>query len=166
MGFEVSARYGRIPPVPGASTVLLVEDSPSDAMLFLTALTENGVKPQLFVATDGEEAILLLGEIDHTLVPCPDLIVLDLELPKKNGFEVLRRVRESKKCGHKPVVMLSSADGAAERAEAQRLGATTYFRKPVDVDHLVEIGKQLKALLPEEAVHETISSAPNRPDRR
>jgi two-component system, chemotaxis family, response regulator Rcp1 len=150
MPFEWSFQgrdFGRIPPIPGGTTVLLVEDSPHDVMLFQTALSENGVQPQLFVASDGEEAFLLLEEIDQTVIPCPDLIALDLDLPKKTGFEVLKRVRESKKCEDKPVVILSTTDGVAERSEAQRLGATTYFVKPFNVNDLLKIGKHLRTLL-------------------
>lgn len=141
------ADYGRIATVPGTAVVLLVEDSASDVFLFREALIQNGIKPQLFVAEDGDEAIVLLEEIDHSQIACPDLIVLDLNLPKKTGFDVLQRVRLSPKCGRKPVVMLTSSDTARERNAAARLGITSYMKKPADLGEFIEIGERLKKVL-------------------
>jgi CheY-like chemotaxis protein len=139
--------YGRVEPVPGMVVVLLVEDNTPDVLLLREALVQHGLKAQLFVAKDGEEAILLMDEIDDTLIPCPELIVLDLNLPRKTGFEVLERIRLSPKCGRKPVVILSSADSAREREAAARLGVTFYLKKPDDLQEYMKIGEQIKRVL-------------------
>jgi CheY-like chemotaxis protein len=148
MGFAFGrADYGRIETIPGAAVVLLVEDSPPDVYLFRAALNQHGITPQLLLAQDGDEAILLLDKIDRSQIACPDGIVLDLNLPKKTGFDVLRRVRLSPKCGHKPIVMLSSSDTARDRDTAARLGVTSYLRKPADLEEFIEIGGKLKSVL-------------------
>ena len=76
------APYGRLENPAGMLVVLLAEDNEADVFLIRQALADHGVNAQLFVAADGEEAILLMDEIDNTLLPCPELIVLDLNLPK------------------------------------------------------------------------------------
>jgi CheY-like chemotaxis protein len=127
--------------------VLLVEDSASDVYLFREALKEQGVEPPLFVATDGEEAFQLLERIDDSQIPCPKLIVLDLNLPKRSGFEVLSRVRRSFRCRRTPVVILSSSDTGKERELAGSLGVTAYIKKPSRLQEFMEVGKQIRALL-------------------
>jgi len=141
------SEYRRISPATGKVPVLLVEDNAGDVLLLRQTLTEHRVNSQIFVATNGEEAIRLLDEIDETLLPCPELIILDLNLPRKTGFDVLRRVRSSPQCDRKPVVILSSTDGANLRAEAARFGVACYIRKPWDLEGYMEIGRQLKAIL-------------------
>jgi CheY-like chemotaxis protein len=142
------AHYGRIETPAGMLVVLLAEDNEADVFLIRLALLDHGVNPHLFVAADGDEAILLMDEIDHTLLPCPGLIVLDLNLPKRNGFDVLRRIKLSPKCAEIPVVMLSSSDTRKEREEAARLGAASYLKKPSDLGEFLKMGEQIKKALP------------------
>jgi DNA-binding response OmpR family regulator len=127
--------------------LLLVEDNPADVLLLMTALSEIGLSPELQVVTDGEQAIKYIEGIDRDDKDCPDMFVLDLNLPKRNGLEVLRSIRASKNCRKTPVVMLSSEDSSRDRAEAKRLGATTYIKKALSVDGLLEIGSKLQVLL-------------------
>lgn len=128
--------------------MLLVEDNQGDVLLFRQALADHGVNAQLFVAPDGDEAIALIDDIDRSVVPCPELIVLDLNLPKKSGFDVLRRVKLSPKCREIPVIMFSSSDTQKERDEAIRLGAACYLKKPSDLEEFMKIGEQIKSVLP------------------
>lgn len=127
--------------------IVVVDDSPADAWLIGRTLRENGVDPRLFVAKDGDEAFGLFDLIDATQLPCPQLVVLDLNLPGKDGFEVLRRVRLSPLLQAKPVVICSSSNAAADRVEAARLGATLYVRKPLDLKELLDIGRKLAQIL-------------------
>lgn len=145
-----SQNYDQVQSVPGLCRLLMVEDNSGDVGLLQIALRQHGLKPQLFVATDGHEACLLLDRIDDGILPCPDLIVVDLNLPKRNGFEVLQRVRASNKCGDKPVVILSSSDSPAEREKASRFGVTLYLKKPFTLPELEDVGKLLKHLWPKE----------------
>jgi CheY-like chemotaxis protein len=129
-------------------TMLLVEDNPADVMLLETALSQYDLSPELLVVTDGEQAIKFVEDIDRTGKTCPDLFVLDLNLPKRSGLEVLQKIRSSRSCAETPVAMLSSQDGGPDRAEAKRLGATAYLKKALDFHDLLEIGRKLQALLP------------------
>jgi chemotaxis family two-component system response regulator Rcp1 len=127
--------------------VLLAEDNSGDVHLFRQAFTDHGVNPHLVVASDGGEAMLLMDQIDDGLIPCPALIVLDLNLPKRNGFDVLKRVKVSPKCCNTTVIILSSSDSKKERDEASRLGAARYLKKPSDLDEFEKVGDQLISAL-------------------
>jgi CheY-like chemotaxis protein len=140
--------YSRLAARSGHTTIILVEDNPADILLLREALASHQVKSAIFIAHDGDEAIRFLDEIDRTPLPCPDMIILDLNLPRKSGFEVLQRVRSSAKCSKKPVVILSSSEAARDREQAARLGASCYIRKPSSLDDFMAIGGQLKAMLP------------------
>jgi DNA-binding response OmpR family regulator len=139
--------YNRTEYEPGHARILLVEDNPADVFLVREALAWNDIKSQLFVVRDGDEAIRLVQEIERTQSPCPDLVVLDVNLPRKSGFDVLRRVRASVKCGVAPVAILTSSEAPADRAEAARLGASSYIRKPSNLRDFMSIGEKLKAIL-------------------
>jgi CheY-like chemotaxis protein len=129
-------------------TLLLVEDNDADVFLLQMALLEGEVAAQLFVATDGAEALILADEIDCSAVPCPDLVVLDLNLPKVSGLRVLERLRASPKCRDTPVAILSTCPLPSERREAARLGANLILQKPMKLEGFSEIAAELKTLLP------------------
>jgi CheY-like chemotaxis protein len=128
-------------------TLLLVEDNEADVFLLQMALLEGKVSAQLFVATDGAEALTLADEIDCAAMPCPDLVVLDLNLPKVSGLRVLERLRVSPKCRETPVAILSTCPLPSERREAARLGADVVLEKPMELEGFSEIAAELKALL-------------------
>jgi CheY-like chemotaxis protein len=128
-------------------TLLLVEDNLADVLLLETALLEYDLSPELFVVTDGEQAIAYMEDIDRAGKTCPDLFVPDLNLPKRSGLEVLQKIRSSRNCAETPVVVLSSQDSSQNREEAKRLGATAYLKKALDFHDLLEIGSKLQALL-------------------
>ena len=139
--------YSRVPDQPGHARILLVEDNPADVFLVREALAWNDITSHLFVVRDGDEAVRLVQEIERTQSPCPDLVVLDVNLPRKSGFEVLRRVRASIKCGVAPVAILTSSEAPADRAEAARLGASSYIQKPSNLRDFMSVGEKLKAIL-------------------
>jgi two-component system, response regulator len=128
--------------------VLLVEDNPGDVMLILRALKKNGVKNEVIVARDGVEALdYLFGTgiyagRDTTVMP--QLILLDLRLPKVDGLEVLRRVREDERTKLLPVVVLTSSRDDQDLVEGYGLHANSYVCKPVGFERFVEAVRQLK----------------------
>ena len=128
-------------------SILLVEDNPGDANLVREALLEHGVQGELLVAGDGETAIRLIDDLDRDATGCPDLVVLDLNLPKRPGREVLEHMRASSACRHIPVVILSSSDSERDREETARLGATKYLKKPARLDDFLKLGRVFRDML-------------------
>jgi chemotaxis family two-component system response regulator Rcp1 len=131
-----------------AGGIVLVEDNFGDVGLVRSALVEHGIKSQLTVFRDGQEALEFIDQVDTGSSSCPDLVILDLNLPKVNGREVLKRIRLSPVFGDIPVVILSSSDAGKDRQETAALGASRYIRKPSTLDDFLKIGGTLKAFLP------------------
>jgi len=131
-----------------APFVLLVEDSPADIYIVRESLKKHMKEVNLQVLNDGEKAFALIeaAEADDS-APSPALLILDLNLPKRSGQEILRRVRKSSKLGRIPVVIFTSSDSPADRAETTKLGATAYFRKPADLEEFMCIGKVVQSVL-------------------
>jgi CheY-like chemotaxis protein len=128
--------------------VLLVEDSPADIYIVRESLKKHMKEINLQVLNDGEKAFALIeaAEADES-APSPALLILDLNLPKRSGQEILRRIRQSSKLGRIPVVIFTSSDSPSDRAETTRLGATAYFRKPADLEEFMCIGKVVQSVL-------------------
>ena len=123
------------------SKILLVEDNPKDEALTLRALRKHQVSNTITVAHDGAEALdYLLGPAAR---PLPELVLLDLKLPKVDGLEVLRRIRADERTRMLPVVILTSSIEEKDLATGYRLGANSYVRKPVDFTQFVEAVRQL-----------------------
>lgn len=127
--------------------ILLVEDSADDELLTIRALKKNKLLNEVFVAHDGAEALAFLfgdgkqgGGGDGRL---PELILLDLNLPKVNGLEVLRRIRADDRTKMLPVVILTTSDEDRDRVESYMLGANSYIRKPVDFEQFSSAVQQL-----------------------
>jgi CheY-like chemotaxis protein len=126
------------------ATILLGEDNPADVYLIRQALQEHGVKYTLEVASHGGEMIAALTKQREQL---PDLIILDLNLPRYDGLEVLRTVRDNSALEGIPVVILTSSDSPRDRVAASEFGANCYIRKPSKLDDFMAIGKVLRSLL-------------------
>jgi two-component system response regulator len=122
--------------------VLLVEDNASDQELTLRALKRKNLCNRIHVVGDGAEALDFLfcrGEYsDRTLADIPKVVLLDIKLPKVNGIEVLKQVKESKELKFLPVVMLTSSKESPDVQECYRLGANSYIVKPVDFDKFTQ----------------------------
>ena len=132
--------------------VLLVEDSPADVFLVRRAMQESGGNFQLEVADDGEKAIRILERVDAgTDTKAPDILVLDVNVPRKTGNEVLEWLRRSPRHGKIPVVMISSSDSPDDRRRALELGATEYFRKPSTLAEFMQLGKLVRRLCAQSA---------------
>ncbi|HET7456784.1 MAG TPA: response regulator [Gemmatimonadaceae bacterium] len=127
--------------------VLLVEDNADDAQLALAALRGNRIVNEVVLARDGEEARdYLFGLGTHSgrnATDCPQLVLLDLKLPKIDGLDVLRRIRADERTRHTPVVVLTSSDEEEDLVRSYRLGANSYVRKPIDFERFLDAIKQL-----------------------
>jgi two-component system response regulator len=127
--------------------ILLVEDNPDDEVLTLRALARNNIGNEVVVAHDGEEALewlLCTGRYTHRDPrQQPALVLLDLQLPKVEGLEVLRRIREHPDTKLVPVVILTSSREEQDRLQGYTNGANSYVRKPIDFAHFVEAVRQV-----------------------
>ena len=127
--------------------ILLVEDNPDDETLTLRALSKSNILNEIVVARDGAEALdYLFGTGDHagrdTLIQ-PQLILLDLKLPKIDGLEVLKRLRADSRTALLPVTILTTSNEERDVVTSYQLGVNSYVRKPVDFDSFIEAVRQL-----------------------
>jgi CheY-like chemotaxis protein len=127
--------------------MLLVEDNPDDRDLTLMALSKSNIANEVVVACDGEEALeLLFGDGPNSFAArniLPAVILLDLKLPKVDGHEVLRKIRQTERTRMMPVVILTSSDEEKDLIESYSLGCNSYVRKPVEFDTFVEATRQM-----------------------
>jgi two-component system, response regulator len=128
-------------------SILLVEDNPDDEALTLRAFRKNNVTSEVVVVRDGAEALdYLFGTgayANREATILPQVIILDLRLPKIDGLEVLRRIRATAQTKLLPVVILTSSNEERDRLESYDLGANSYVRKPVDFAALIDAVRQL-----------------------
>lgn len=117
--------------------IFLAEDNPADVYLIREALEEKRLDHHLSVVEDGEKAATYLSSLGSGQ-PCPDIILLDLNMPKQDGDELLRQVRAHPECGSKPVIVMSASDSPKDHAMIASLGAT-FFKKPADLDQFCQI---------------------------
>lgn len=127
--------------------VLLVEDNPDDEALTLRALRKHNLANEIVVARDGQEALdYLFGEGSYSgrdTSVLPQVILLDLKLPKVDGLQVLERLRADPRTHHVPVVVLTSSAEEKDLIRSYDLGANSYVRKPVDFEQFLEAARQL-----------------------
>ena len=128
-----------VPPIE----IMLIEDNAADVRLTVEALKEARVANRLHVARDGVEAIRMLTEPGPT-TPRPDLILLDLNLPRKDGREVLKEIRRDDALRHIPVVILSTSQAEQDILHSYRLGANAFITKPVEIDQFFEAMRSLE----------------------
>lgn len=129
------------------SEILLAEDNPADVYLIREALSEHGVDYQMRVVSDGRDLLrIITGEERSAETKNLELIILDLNLPRHDGIEILERLRETK-LAHVPVVVLTSSDSPRDRQLATRLGAARFLRKPSGLEQFMSLGAIFKDLL-------------------
>ena len=146
--------------------LLLVDDSPSDVRLMQEALKGSPARFDMAVASDGVEASEYLERVKLGQVRQPDIVILDLNLPKKNGREVLLEMKSSPSFRHIPVLIMTSSNADEDVHQAYKLNANCYITKPgtlgeyMDVVHAIEEFWCCTATLPETTAHSATASSP------
>jgi CheY-like chemotaxis protein len=134
--------------VDNVSRILVVEDNDADVYLFRKALETVDLRFELTVVQDGADALAFIrGEGRYSARSVPDLVVLDLNLPKDGGIQVLLAIRERETFSNVPVAVVSSSASPQDRDETGKLGVDRYIRKPSDLEEFLKIGQILKELL-------------------
>lgn len=128
-----------------AIEILLVEDSPGDIRLTQEALKDSKLRNNLHIARDGVAAMAFLRrEGEYSDVPVPDIILLDLNLPRKDGREVLAEIKQDEWLRHIPVVILTTSSDEQDILHIYNLHANCYITKPVDLNRFIEIVKSVE----------------------
>ena len=126
--------------------ILLVEDNPGDARLALEALKDNKIRNELYTVEDGVEAMNFLRKKGkYSRMPRPDLILLDLNLPKKDGREVLAEIKEDDGLKAIPVVVLTISKAEEDILKSYNLHANCYITKPLDLKQFIKVVKSIKS---------------------
>ena len=133
-------------PAAAPIEILLVEDSPGDVRLTQEALTEGKIRNNLYVVGDGVEALAFLHrEAPFAEMPRPDLILLDLNLPRMGGIEVLRHIKTNENLKRIPVVVLTTSNAEQDIVKSYSLHANCYITKPVDFERFIEVVKHIQS---------------------
>ncbi len=131
-------------PPPSPVVVLLVEDDPGDVLMIREAFDENRVRNELHVCSDGEDALAFLRqEAPHVAAPRPDLVLLDLNLPRRDGREVLAEIKADDRLRTIPVVILTTSEAEEDVLRSYALHANAYVTKPVDFDRFIDVVRQI-----------------------
>lgn len=127
--------------------ILLIEDNEGDILLTTEALQEHKIVNKILVVKDGLEALdFLIKKEPFKNSPTPDLILLDINLPKLNGQEILKRIKSNKQIRHLPVIMLSTSSSQKDISESFKNGADCYITKPIDIDIFIKEISSIKKL--------------------
>lgn len=128
--------------------MLIVEDSEADVFLMREAIEAKALSVSIHVVRDGEQAIRYFDQADADAgAPCPALVILDINLPRQQGGEVLHHMRRSLRCGNAFVIAVSTSDSARDREQMMQLGANAFFRKPSEYAAFMALGDVVKGLL-------------------
>lgn len=124
----------------------MVEDNKADVFLIREALAR--LQAELHVVNDGEKAVRFFDAVDaDESIPCPELMIIDINLPKRHGGEVLEHMRRSRRCAAARVLVVTSSDSAEDRSAMARFGIDGYFRKPSDYQEFLKLGDVAAAVL-------------------
>jgi CheY-like chemotaxis protein len=125
--------------------ILMAEDSPSDQAITQEAIRHSKLMNRLHIVDNGEQAIeFLKKEGIYTGAPTPDLILLDLNMPRKSGYEVLAEIKEDRRWKHIPVVILTASKSEFDVVSAYKLHANCYVSKPVDFGRFTEVVRSIE----------------------
>jgi CheY-like chemotaxis protein len=133
--------------------ILLIEDSLTDARLTIGALRKGLTQHRLTLVMDGEEALQFVKRSGvFARAPRPDIILLDLLLPKKDGFDVLRELKAAPELATIPVIVMTSSDAAADREKCHALHVDDYVTKPVNLDKFLDVMKRQRKHLQDDVI--------------
>jgi CheY-like chemotaxis protein len=128
--------------------IVLAEDNRADVFLIREALNREGLSYRLSAIEDGDEMLRLIEGLEsETQAPCPDLLVLDLNLPKRSGPEILARLRASSRCAGISVIAISSSETPRDWDKIKTRGTKYYFQKPSDLKEFLKFGRVVRAVL-------------------
>jgi DNA-binding response OmpR family regulator len=131
-----------------ACHVLIVEDNESDVFLIERALERAKIACLVRVAKNGQEAVQFFNEADaDSRCPCPHVVILDINLPKRLGSDVLKHMRQSRRCANAHVIVVTTSDSSRDREVMERLGVDGYFTKPSDFDEFMKLGDLVKSVI-------------------
>jgi CheY-like chemotaxis protein len=131
--------------------ILLVEDSRADIVMVREALKAHKITHELHVAVNGEEALAFIARMGKPgEPPYPDILLLDLNLPRADGLDVLREFRRRPACATTPVIVMSSSNAPRDREAAGALDVTCYFTKPMSYEAFIQLGQLIKEAVGEE----------------
>ncbi len=134
--------------VESSYRIWIAEDNPADVYLIEEALRRHEFAYLLKTADNGEDMLNMVAKLDQDPSQvCPDLFMIDLNLPRRPGDEILARIRQSRRCADVPVIVITSSDSPQDRARARELGASFYFRKPADLEKFMAIGGIVRGFL-------------------
>jgi chemotaxis family two-component system response regulator Rcp1 len=128
--------------------IWIAEDNPADVYLIEEALRRCEFTYCLATAANGEDMLNMIARLDQdSSESCPDLFLIDLNLPRRSGAEILAKIRQSSRCAKVPAIVITSSDSPQDRARARELGASFYFRKPADLEKFMAIGEVVRDFL-------------------
>ena len=128
--------------------IWIAEDNPADVYLIEEALRRHKFAYRLTTADNGEDMLNMIARLDRDPGEgCPDLFLIDLNLPRRSGDEILAHLRQSSRCALVPAIVITSSDSPQDRARARELGASYYFRKPADLEKFMAIGSIVRTFL-------------------
>lgn len=128
--------------------IWIAEDNPADLYLIEEALKRHDFPYRLTTADNGEDMLNMIAGLDRDpSQSCPNLFLIDLNLPRRSGDEILAQLRQSSRCSKVPVIVITSSDSPQDRARVRELGASFYFRKPADLERFMAIGGIVREFL-------------------
>lgn len=126
----------------GPLHILLAEDNPGDRLLVEEALRQHGLDHTMYVVEDVDRAAAYLERVGKFPdAPCPDVMLVDLNLPKASGYELVKMFRAHAECAQAVLIIMTSSDAPSDHQMADELGAAYYFRKPSDLDAFLDLGR-------------------------
>jgi CheY-like chemotaxis protein len=135
-------------PATAPCRIVLVEDNPADVLLVRRAIAQHQIPCDVQVLSDGEEVLTLIDRLDADAgFDCPELFLMDVNLPKRDGWEILQRLRTSSRCAQTPVIVMSGSDWTSERERAATVPLTTYFVKPSSLAEFMNLGMIISDVL-------------------
>lgn len=128
--------------------ILLAEDNNGDVILVQEALKEHHIEHRLHVVRDGAQAIAFVSQMGKPgAEPCPDIMLLDLNLPKVDGPQILSEFRRHPQCATTPVIVVTSSDAPRDRQRVAELGISRYFKKPLEFEEFMKLGAIVRELV-------------------